>query len=419
MSSKIYTVAILGCGSRGADTYGKRVFNRPGEFRITDLCEISPIRLKETQERFNISDEHSFTDENVFFEKKRADVIFICTQDKDHVRQCLKALELGYDVLLEKPITGSKEECYQLLDMQKKTNRKVFVCHVLRYSPAFLKSKEILDTGDLGRLVAIDAVEQVAYWHQAHSFVRGNWRNSKECVPMILAKCCHDLDYLQYFAGSPCETVSSVGDLTYFKEENAPEGSTKMCIDCKYQDTCVYSAKTLYYGSWKNHDNDWITSVMMRCKEKTEENILAELKTNPYGRCVFRCDNDVVDHQFTQMAFKNGVKANLLMTAFTQKGGRIITFYCTLGQLVLNEEEGVLKVKKFGSPTETIAISSLVDQGSGHGGGDDGLINKLHSMLDGEFNKGTSLQESIESHLMGIASEESRINKGKLVYVHS
>ncbi len=418
MSNKIYTVAILGCGSRGADTYGSRAFRKPDEFKITDLCEISPVRLQAVSERFGIDKEHCFTDENEFFKTKRADVLFICTQDKDHVRQCLKALELGYDVLLEKPITGSREECIKLLEMQEKTKRKVFVCHVLRYSPAFLKSKEVLDSGILGRLVAIDAVEQVAYWHQAHSFVRGNWRNSKECVPMILAKCCHDLDYLQYFAESKCESVSSVGDLTFFKEENAPEGSTKMCIDCKYQDTCEYSAKSLYYEDYLKNPGNWITKIMMRNKEITPENVLKELHTNPYGRCVFRCDNDVVDHQFTLMTFENGIKANLLMTAFTQKGGRIITFYCTDGQLILNEEEGLLKIKRFGKPTELIEISSLIDHGAGHGGGDDGLMNTLHSMLDGEYNKGTSLKESIESHLMGIASEESRLKGGALVYVH-
>lgn len=418
MSNKIYTVAILGCGSRGADTYGSRAMRKPDEFKITDLCEISPIRLEEIRQRYSLENEHCFTDENEFFKTRRADVIFICTQDKDHVRQCLKAMELGYDILLEKPITASRDECLKLLEVQERTKCKVFVCHVLRYSPAFLKSKEILDSNELGRLVAIDAVEQVAYWHQAHSFVRGNWRNSDECVPMILAKCCHDLDYLQYYAGSKCTSVSSVGDLTFFKEENAPKDSAKMCIDCKYKDTCVYSAKTLYYDDYIKNPGNWITKVMMRNKELTPENVLKELHTNPYGRCVFRCDNNVVDHQFTLMNFENGVKANLLMTAFTQKGGRVITFYCTHGQLILNEEEGLLKVKKFGKPTELIEISSLIDHGSGHGGGDDGLMNTLHSMLDGEFTKGTSLKESIESHLMGIASEESRLKGGALVYVH-
>ena len=419
MSNKILTVAILGCGSRGGDVYGRRIFNRPSEFKITHLCEINKDRLDDIKNRFSVLDENTYTSEEEFFKEKRADLLLICTQDKDHVRECLKALELGYDILLEKPITASREECLSLLAAQEKANRKVIVCHVLRYAPAFIKAKEILDSSVLGRLVTIEAVEQVAYWHQAHSFVRGNWRNSDECVPMILAKCCHDLDYIQYYASSPCTSVSSIGDLTFFKEENAPEGSTKMCIDCKYQDTCPYSAKTLYYTDWvENKGTGWINGVMMRGKERTEENTLKELKTNPYGRCVFRCDNNVVDHQVTQMTFENGVKASLIMTAFTQKGGRIITFYCTYGQLILNEEEGLLKVKPFGKETQLIEISSLVDQGSGHGGGDDCLINSLYGMLNGTSKASTSLKESIESHLMGIAAEESRIQNGKLVYVH-
>lgn len=418
-TKKIYTFSILGCGARGADTYGKRLFKNKERFKIESICDVDVPRLKDIQQRFEIEDNKVFNDENEFFKEKRSDLLLICTQDKDHVRQCLKALELGYDVLLEKPITGSRKECYQLLEAQEKANKKVFVCHVLRYSPAFLKVKELLSSGSFGKLVSINAVEQVAFHHQAHSFVRGNWRNSNECVPMILAKCCHDLDYIQYYAESSCLSVSSVGDLTFFKEENAPEGSTKMCIDCPHKDTCVYSAKRIYHDAWVSNPNgNWYVTIMMRGKEKTSENILEALKTSPYGRCVFRCDNNVVDHQFTQMTFANGVKASLLMTAFTKNGGRIITFYCTLGQIVLNEEKGIIEVKKFGTETETIEISSLVDHGSGHGGGDDGLVFALPSLLDGTNQKGTSLKESIESHLMGIAAEESRLKGGELVYVH-
>lgn len=418
---KTFTVAILGCGNRGAESYGEYMFDADDKYKITALCDIKPTVLDKFAKKFGVDESELFTDENEFFKSRRADVLVVATLDKDHIRHCLKAMELGYDVLLEKPITDSFDECKQLLAAHKKYGGKVLVCHVLRYAPAFMKIDELIRSGAIGRLVSIQALEQVAYWHQAHSYVRGNWRKSEDTTPMILAKCCHDLDLIQHYAGAKCESVSSVGDLTFFNAANAPEGCADRCTDCKLVSSCPYSAERLYIDAWKaqgSPEECWPYSVLTSGLQKTTEAALRDaIERGPYGRCVFRCDNDVVDHQLTQMTFENGVKATLVMTAFTKNGGRKMTFFGTLGEIVLDEEGGVIEVKPFGAPSETIYINSMRESGHAHGGGDKLLVEALYDVLCGD-DCATTLEASVESHLMGICAERSRKNGGALVRVH-
>ena len=419
MSSNIFSVAILGCGNRGAEIYGTLFFQQSDRFHINALCDSNPVKLATYGERFGVT--ALFEDENEFFKEKRADLLVIATMDRDHIRQCLLALKLGYDILLEKPITDKREELEALLAAQKKYGGKILVCHVLRYAPGYLKIAEYLESGAIGRLVAIQAIEQVAYWHQAHSFVRGNWRSREETAPMILAKCCHDLDLLQYFAGARCVSVSSVGDLTYFNAANAPEGATERCVTCPHIDTCPYSAKRIYVDEWKKVGSpvsDWPYNQLTTAYPITEEALYEALKTGPYGRCVYHCDNDVVDHQLSNFTFENGVKVSLTMTAFTADCGRRIRFFGTLGELFFDEVRDALIVKRYGGEPETLKISEIITTKFGHGGGEIGLMQSLYDMLSGNAASATSLEASVESHLMALCAEESRLAGGKLVKVH-
>ena len=419
--AKVYKVAIIGVGARGGDVYGQLVNNKKDQFDIVALCDLRQERLDRFGEIFGVDKQNRFLDENEFFKEKRADVVIIATPDNCHVRHALKAFEKGYDILCEKPLTCNKEECQKLLAAQKKYGGKALVCHVLRYAPAFMKLHDIISSGEIGRLVAIDALERVGYGHQAHSYVRGNWRNTESAAPMILAKCCHDLDLLQYYANSKCKSISSVGELTYFTSENAPEGAAKRCLDCKYADTCPYSATYAYLKVWKDRgepEDMWPFNVIATAPN-TEEKLVNAIKDGPYGRCVYCFDNNVVDHQITTMTFENGVKASLTMTAFTAFGGRRIYFHGTLGEVVLDEHDNNIKLTKFGCQTVTYSLSDLIEKGYGHGGGDAGLINKLYDMLSGVAASETSLEASVESHLMGIAAEESRLEGGTLHFVHN
>ncbi len=415
---KVFTVAILGCGNRGAESYG-RLFMDDKRFKIAALCDPFEARLNGYGELFHVTER--FTSEEEFFQAKRADVLVIATMDRDHVRQCVRALELGYDVLLEKPITDSREELASLVAAQKQYGGKVLVCHVLRYVPAYLKAAEIIQSGKIGRLVHIDALEEVAYWHHAHSYVRGNWRSREETVPMLLAKCCHDLDLLQYYAGARCESVSSVGDLTFFKPKCAPAEAAKRCVVCPLAETCAYSAKAIYIDGWKKAGSPARDFPYMQLTGEyplTEEALTKAIETGDYGRCVFFCDNDVVDHQIAEFTFANGVKATLTMTAFTYDCARIIRFFGTRGDLVLDESRDALILKRFGGGSEEISISGLNKSSFGHGGGEIGLINALYGLVSGEGGSATTLTASVESHLMAIGAEESRLKGGALVKLH-
>ena len=420
---KIYRVAILGLGGRGGDAYGPLLFAEKERFEITSLCDLRESKLNFFQKRFHVSKSNCFLDEADFFKEKRADLLVIATQDADHIRHALKAFSLGYDILLEKPITAKREECIQLLEAQKVSNCRALVCHVLRYAPAFVKAAEILKSGRLGKLVTINALERVTYWHQAHSYVRGNWRNSDFATPMILAKCCHDLDLIQYYAGSKCKSISSVGDLAFFKECNAPKGASTRCSTCKYIDSCEYSAKKVYLQRWIDdgkEEDSWPYNILTQAP-LTEEKISDAIQNGPYGQCVFYCDNNVVDHQIVSMTFENGVKAELTMTGFTKRGGRRIHFFCTNGELILDEQNNELRINNFNfleGSDEVIKMDDLTEHGYSHGGGDYCLINALYDMLEGKTESVTSLDSSIESHLMGICAEESRKENGKLIYLH-
>lgn len=421
MTDKIFTVAILGCGSRGAESYGRLMYAQKDAYKIVALCDINPTKLEKYGEVFGVDADHRFATEEEFFKARRADVIVIATLDADHVRHCIAALRLGYDILIEKPLTDSREECERLLAAHRKYGGKVLVCHVLRYANAFLKAAELLDSGVIGRLVAINATEQVAYWHQAHSYVRGKWRKRAETAPMILAKSCHDLDLLQFYAKSKCKSIASVGDLSYFNADNRPQDAAARCLDCKLVESCPYSAKRIYIDGWKQADrpeNTWPYNVLTDAVPVTESALTDALSYGPYGRCVFACDNDVVDHQITEIVFENGVKASFTMTAFTANMGRIMRFYGTLGEILLDEEADIIRIKAFGKPVETLRIDALGDNGYGHGGGDAGLIRTLYKTLTGESDGRTSLEASVESHLMGIYAEQSRLAGGALIDVH-
>ena len=420
MDNKIFTVAIIGVGARGANSYGRNMMKCPDKFRIVSLCDVNEKRLSLYGQEFGVDESERFVHETDFFTKKRADLLVIATQDQDHVRQCIKAFELGYDVLLEKPITDKWEECERLLSAQKAYNRKALVCHVLRYAPAFVQAAQLIKDGAIGQLIAINALERVRYSHQAHSFVRGNWRNSQETTPMILQKCCHDLDLLQYYANSKCVSVSSIGELSYFTPDNAPVNSAARCVDCQLQNSCPYSAVRIYVERWKKAGSpadQWPHNTLVTAPT-TEEKLMDVLSKGPYGRCVYRCDNNVVDHQLVNMTFENGVKASLTMTAFTADEGRRITFFGTLGEIVLEQQENAITLHKFGEEKKVLPIKTYQDGGYGHGGGDYFIIEDCYRMLSSGTQSETSLETSVESHLIGIAAEQSRLQGGKLVALH-
>ena len=416
---KTYTLAVIGCGGRGC-VYAVRVAKTKKNFVISALCDPEPSQMERLQRLASAKVQALFTDEEEFFKEKRADALIIATPDRDHVPQAIRAMRLGYDILLEKPISDSREEIEELLKVQEETGRQIIVCHVLRYGPGYQKCAEILESGKLGKLYAIDASERVAYWHWAQAYVRGIGASIELGHPAILAKCSHDLDLIQAYAKSECDTISSVGELAFFKPENAPEGSAERCVDCKYMETCPYSAKRIYIDGWHEAGEPvftWPYTKATTVFPHTEEVLMEGIRTGENGQCAFKCKVDKVDHQFVQMTFKNGVKASLKMI-YAQEPGRRLVFYCTYGELVFDERKEEIEVRVFGEKAETIPLSTILEDGNAHGGGDIVLAKTFCDMIEGIAACPTTLKESVECHLMGIAAEESRKNGGSLVKVH-
>lgn len=423
---KKFTVAILGAGSRGC-MYGQTMQAMSDLYEISAVCDINPKQLEKIKQLLNLPEEKLFSDEEKFFEEKRADVMVIATFDKEHVRQCVCAMRQGYDILLEKPISDQRDEIKLMLDVQKETGKTVTVCHELRYGPAFEKTFDLLKDGVIGDLLAIDAMERVAYWHQAQAYVRIQSAVNDIAHPTILAKCSHDLDLVQHYAGSECETVSSVGGLSFFRKENAPKDSAECCIDCKYAENCPDSAKKIYIDGWKKAgcpDFVWPYSKVSLKKPTTEQDLYEGIKNTYFGKCVFKCGVDinkhVVDHQLVQMQFKNGVTASLKMV-FAGELGRRINLFGTYGEILLDERRKNIEVYRYGEEKQVLDFETLFDTAKGqdgHGGGDARLVRQMHAVLCGECENRTSLRESAECHLMGISAEESRLDGGRLVRVH-
>ena len=373
---------------------------------------------------YNVPKERCFTSaEELLAQPKLADAIFICTQDQDHVREALMALEKGYHILMEKPISPSAEDCNKLLEASRKYDRKIVVCHVLRYTPFFSKIKEIISEGIIGDVVTIQAIENVGYWHQAHSFVRGNWRNSNTTSPMCLQKTCHDFDLYLWLADKMPKRVSSMGDTYFFKEACAPEGAALRCMDgCKAKENCPFDAEKIYITNKRTGiaqgNTEWPVDVL--AIHPTEESIYEAIKTGPYGRCVFHCDNNVVDHQITNIENTDGSNISFSMSGFTSDGAsRYCKIMGTKGDITADMTKNIIEIGLFGQPREVIDVTKLATDFSGHGGGDVRMVLEFLEMITtGKEPQGiTSLEQSINSHLVAFAAEESRLNHGTPVEI--
>jgi len=324
---------------------------------------------------------------------------------------------------MEKPISPDPSECRQLLEASKKYDRKIVVCHVLRYTPFFSKMKELIASGIIGDVVTIQAIENVGYWHQAHSFVRGNWRNSETTSPMCLQKTCHDFDLYLWLADKTPLRVSSMGNTYLFKESCAPEGAAHRCLDgCAAKDSCPFDAEKIYVTNEKTGiacgHTEWPVDIL--ALHPTTDTIYEAIKTDPYGRCVYHCDNNVVDHQVTNIENTDGSTINFTMSGFTSDGAsRYCKIMGTKGDLTGDMYKNTIEIGLFGKPRQIIDISQLAEDFSGHAGGDNRMLEEFLDMLQtGKEPEGiTSLEQSINSHLVAFAAEESRLSKGKVIEI--
>ena len=400
---KPITAVVLGAGSRGS-IYAGYAKEHPDQLQIIAIAEPRKDRLDALAEEVGVPAEFRFSSwEDLLNQPKLADCAFICTLDDDHTAPALKAMELGYHLLLEKPMSNTEQECRAIVDTARRTGRTLAVCHVLRYTPFYMTLKALIEKGEIGQVTTINQIENVGYWHQAHSFVRGNWRNTKETSPMILQKSCHDMDIILWLMGKNCLRVQSFGSLRHFTPENAPEGAAKRCLDaCPHMDSCPYSAPKLYMDMART---GWPVDVITT--DMSEAGRRKALEEGPYGRCVYHCDNDVVDRQVVNLEFEGGGVATFTMTGLSADFFRELKIFGTEGQIRANMGTKEIVLHRFGEEQKTIPVDMGLEA-SGHGGGDYGIMQDFLAVLREGGESRTSAAVSLQSHLICFAAERSR-----------
>lgn len=442
---------LVGAGQRGSEVYGSFALQHPEALRFVAVAEPLSERRQAFGRRHKIPADRQFsTWEELFSGSKVGAAAFICTQDQMHVQPALAAMQAGYEILLEKPMAVSEADCRLLVNTSQQTGRQLHVAHVLRYTSHFRKMRELLQSGILGELTHISHAENVSWWHMAHSYVRGNWRNSATSAPMILAKCCHDLDILLWLTGERCTSLSSHGGLKHFRTENAPPGAPERCLNgCPAADTCPFYAPFIYqelaplwrsvrdtsHGFWApallsaflrrpalfrslgrlipalrqlTDYQGWPVSTL--AMEPTPENIQLALETGPFGRCVYACDNDVVDHQVVTMSMSSGLIVNLTMHGFSHLESRTTRIQGSLGELqgFLGHGGGWITVKLHRSD-RLLRYQDRFNPGEGHAGGDNGLIAAfVKSVREGEGQAETLARDALASHLLAFNAERAR-----------
>ena len=402
-------IIVIGAGDRGT-TYATYAEKYPGKAQVVGVAEPRNNYRDVFSKKHNIPAANVFSDwKELVGREKFADAVFITTQDSMHKDPAIAFANKGYHVLLEKPMAPNEEDCREITKAALKNNKIFVVCHILRYNKYTQSIKSIIDAGTIGDIVTIQHLEPVGYWHQAHSYVRGNWRSEKVASFMLLTKSCHDLDWLSYIVGKKWASVSSFGSLKHFRKEEKPKNAGDRCLDCDYEPNCPYSAKKIYFGRLKRRITGWPVNILT--PNVTEETLHEALRTGPYGRCVYECDNDVVDHQVVNIQFENDVTVSFTMTAFNEAVYRKTYIFGTRGELFCDGR--IIRYYDF-LMDKTLIITPDIPEYSfmnGHGGGDFEFIKTFVEAVaksdSGKIRSGP--QETLDSHLLVFAAERSRL----------
>jgi len=411
-------ILLIGAGNRGTHAYGPYAFAHPDQIRFTAVAEPDPVRRAYFADLHDISPERQFASwQEALAQPQMAHAVLNTTMDQEHFASAIAVMKAGYDMLLEKPMATSAVDCLELVRVAEETGRTLQICHVLRFTNFFSKLYEIVNSGRLGRIVTIDHRENVSYWHMSHSFVRGNWGNTAKSAPMILAKCCHDMDALSWIIKQPVKSLSSFGSLMHYKADQAPPDAPMRCTDgCPIQDTCLWYAPKLY-GAIEG--TPAVSRFMVNALGPADDSPTAvwdRLTTSPYGRCVYHADNDVVDHQVVNMEFEGGTTCTFTMHGHSDREGRTIRWDGTKATLFGDFSSGrPFEIRIVDHGHEDTPEIIQFDDGAGHGGGDEGLMSNFVKTMRGEQTPHTTTARvSLQSHLMCFAAEEARLN-GKVV----
>lgn len=405
------TAVVLGAGGRGMG-YAQFALSFPERLKITGVAEPLTYNRQKMAADHQIPAAQVFSDwQELAAQPRMADAAIIATQDAMHEGPAIALAQKGYHLLLEKPMAPTLDACERITAAVREAGVMCAVCHVMRYTSYTQALKKVLAEGAVGEIVSIQHLEPVGFWHQAHSFVRGNWGNSKKSSFMLLAKSCHDLDWMRYIVDSPCKAVSSFGSLKHLRKSEKPAaaGAALRCLDCAYEPECPYSAVRQYLGAVREGYTDWPVRVLD--PNPTVETITAALREGPYGRCVYECDNDVVDHQVVNFWFEEERSAVFTMTAFNAGYDRVTRIFGTRGEILGDGQE--IEIFDFLTKTRRKFNANTLDGSilSGHGGGDYGLMDRFTSALETNDPSHilSGVEESLETHRMVFAAEQARL----------
>jgi predicted dehydrogenase len=406
---------LLGAGNRGRFTYGAYAKAHPDRLRIVALAEPDAQRRRIVADELGLAAARVFDDWKALLDgPSLAPVAIVATGDDLHVAPALAALERGHHVLLEKPIAPTPGECLRVVEAAERYGRILQISHVLRYTPFYQHVREILASGVLGELVHVDMREHVAFWHMTHSYVRGKFCSSRSAAPFVLAKTCHDLDLLAWFADRPALRVASFGGLLHFRAQDAPSGAPLRCLDgCPVQQDCPHDAVRFYLDPDERIAALWPWSDLS--PDPSREARRRALEEGPWGRCVYRCDNDVADHQVLSLEFEGGLTASFAVHGLASEERRTIRVSGTRGELRGVLHEGLIETSRhgrFGWERHALPEASPF----GHFGGDPGLLDHFtDAVARGDAGAiRASGRSALESHWMGFAAEESR-SRGSVV----
>lgn len=404
------SLVVLGAGARG-EAYADLAAKSPERARVVAVAEARDGVRRAFAARHAVSDEFCFTDWREVLERPRlADVAIVAIQDADHVEAAVALADLGYQLLLEKPMATTQEDCDAIAEAVQRNGTALALAHVMRYTLYSVALKQLLRDGAIGDIVSLQHLEPVGYYHFAHSFVRGNWRREDQSAPLLLAKSCHDIDWLCDVVGRPVRRVSSFGSLTHFRPESAPEGATDRCVTCPLESSCAFSAPRLYRDGLRRGGTKQYFTRIATAGELTEEAVTAALTDGPYGRCVYHSDNDVPDHQVVNLEFDNAVTASFVLTAFTPMENRQTKIFGTRGQLTGDGRH--IEVYDFRTERTTVIDTSLDGSSAaeGHAGGDAAMFNAYIDALHGGRPEliVSGIEASLASHRVVFAAERAR-----------
>ncbi|KAI1892523.1 hypothetical protein AGOR_G00134470 [Albula goreensis] len=413
MPSPVHVI-VVGAGNRG-QTYAQFATLHPHRMQVVGVADPRAFARQKLQEQHHIPEENIYEDWRCIVEREKfADAAFICTPDRLHKDPAVALAKRGYHILLEKPMAVTAEDCTEIVEACIQSAVMLTVCHVLRYDPNIHKIKELIDSGAIGDVIHIQHLEPVGFYHFAHSFVRGNWRNEDESSFALLAKSCHDLDLIHHWAGGRrCLKVSSFGSLSHFTKENKPPRATARCLDCPVEGACPYSACKIYLDRVRQGCVGWPVSVVCSSSVPDIESVTEALRTGPYGRCVYQCDNDVCTNQVVNMEFEGGLTAAFSMVAFTEEMcKRKTTIYGSKGELH-SDRHGV-RVFDFLTQRATEHIGGSVVPGSfGMGSHGEADYHLLDTFISAVASGDPSLirsgpEETLLSHRLVFEAERAR-----------